>query len=324
MNSDDHDHEFQTFFREVKEQIKASGEDVEIDEAEARELFAITRGESLDGETSSDDEESDEEADENGNDKDFMPPDFETFFADIKDEWDITEAEAREMFDSLGTSITDESDDSVVPRSESAPAFAQGPKPVLELEQSIPVFQSARNATQTKEVNLKRGDGMAMELSEQGTKTTIDLIDRETDPKLAVIQEALPGLPLSRAKKVLRTFEKSLNYPSMLELVPILRENMPDHLTSGWLKRRNIRNAEVVLKQAEEEGVVDVPIMNGALQVKTSAGSLDEALAYHEEEFRKNGLVSFDGLLLLSVSFCVFSCSTFRCSNVTTDSNCLQ
>jgi hypothetical protein len=30
--------------------------------------------------------------------------------------------------------------------------------------------------------------------------------------------------------------------------------------------------------------------LNGALQVKTSAGSLDEALAYHEDEFEKNGL----------------------------------
>jgi hypothetical protein len=91
--------------------------------------------------------------------------------------------------------------------------------------------------------------------------------------------------------KVVQAFDKSLGYPSMLELVPILRENMPDHLTSGWLKRRNISNAEAVLEQAKEEDSMDIHILNGALQVKTSAGSLDGALAYHEDAFAKHGLV---------------------------------
>lgn len=277
----DHD-EFQTFFRELKEQIRVSGDEIEFDEDEARELFAITRGEGDSEEVKGSDGELHEEGTAEDDEQDeFAPPDFETFFAEIKDEWGITESEAREMYDSFDTSVAVKGDEPAVLEMEEFNADnATTPKPVLEHEQTRAEPGTPVEVRQSKEIELG-----------QDADTTTDLWDGETNTKLAAIQEALPGLPQSRVKKVLRTFEKSLNYPSMLELVPILRENMPDHLTSGWLKRRNIRNAEVVLQQAEEEDVVDVPIMNGALQVKTSAGSLDEALAYHEEEFEKNGLV---------------------------------
>jgi hypothetical protein len=118
-------------------------------------------------------------------------------------------------------------------------------------------------------------------------------VSEEDEPnfKVAALKEALPGLPRKRAVKLVRVFEKNLGYPSMLELVPILRENMPDHITLGWLKRRNLRNADFVLEQAKEEESMDVHILNGTLQVKTSAGSLDGALAYHEDEFDKHGMV---------------------------------
>lgn len=236
----------------------------------------MTRGEEVDGSSGSDDEA----AGDGTSKDDFTLPDFESFFAEIRDEWDITEAEAREMYDSFDGPPDEKggSDGPVVAMEKSKTFDAAASKPVLELERNMEAPEAIQGGA-----DLQLG---------QNVEAQLEVRDPESNPKLVAIQEALPGLPASRARKVLRTFEKSLNYPSMLELVPILRENMPDHLTSGWLKRRNIRNAEVVLQQAQEEDVVDVPIMNGALQVKTSAGSLDEALAYHEEEFEKNDLVS--------------------------------
>ena len=221
------------------------------------------------------------------------PPDFETFLADIKDEWDISETDAREMYESFDSSGNETSKSTGTNDRMPSVIGNAASTSVLELERTV-----VDDTTSSREVRHTNRS----QIISQETKSSIRMMDSETDAKLAAIQEALPGFPLSRAKKVVRTFEKSLNYPSMLELVPILRENMPDHLTTGWLKRHNIRNAEVALQQAEAEGLVDVPIMNGALQVKTSAGSLDEALAYHEDEFEKNGMVR------LSFHCCLTKC----------------
>jgi len=260
----------------------------------------------MDDVADSGDDVDDEGTSEDDEQEDFTPPDFESFYADIKDEWDVSEAEARELYDSIDTSGGDKDDGLVAASEKSAPASSTVPKPVLELERSmLEPMETVRSKEALSEHDIER----IMNLSEQDAEAAMGLQDGETNAKLAAIQEALPGLPLSRAKKVLRTFEKSLNYPSMLELVPILRENMPDHLTAGWLKRRNVRNAEVVLQQAEEEGVVDVPIMNGALQVKTSAGSLDQALACHEDEFEKNGLVRLLRMMIDVVCFIALALS---------------
>jgi hypothetical protein len=287
---DEKDYEFQSFVRQLKDQIKLSGDEIEFDENEAREVFALTRGEFEDeNHAVADNSNSVYDSTGNSSQGNVTPPDFETFLADIKDEWDISETDAREMYESFDfpgneTSKSTGTNDRVPSAIDNAAS-----SPVLELERAVlDATTSSRGMKQTIE-----SQEMSLEI-----KSSVRMMDSDTNAKLAAIQEALPGLPLSRAKKVVRAFEKSLNYPSMLELVPILRENMPDHLTTGWLKRHNIRNAEVALQQAEAEGLVDVPIMNGALQVKTSAGSLDEALAYHEDAFEKNGVVRLLSLLL--------------------------
>lgn len=278
--------EFQTFIRDLKEQIKISGNEIEFDEGEARELFALTRGE-LDDEDVVGTENNFEDGGSKAVDEEdnVTPPDFETFFTEIKDEWGISETEAREMYDSFDSSEGEMNESPATNHEMSSAVNVVPPMPVREVEQPMVSY-----GTSSLEVTPTNQAGMLTR--EAGT--SINLVESQPDAKLAAIQEALPGFPESRAKKVLRTFEKSLNYPSMLELVPILRENMPDHLTAGWLKRRNIRNAEVALQQAETEGVVDIYVMNGALQVKTSTGSLDGALTCHEDEFKKNGLVRYE------------------------------
>ncbi len=110
--------------------------------------------------------------------------------------------------------------------------------------------------------------------------------------KIRDLQRALPGLPISRLRKVTKAFESTLGYPSILTLVPILRESLPDHLTSGRLKRMNTSNANFVLQKAEEYRVVDISLLNSMLQVKTSASSLDDAESFHRDEFRRHNLVS--------------------------------
>lgn len=119
-------------------------------------------------------------------------------------------------------------------------------------------------------------------------------VDEEDYEKLLVLEEALPGLPVSRLKAIVKAFDSTLVNPSLLSLVPILRETMPDHITSGWLKRKNSATAEFVLEQAKSNDLVNAPLLNGMLQVKTSAGSLDEAERFHEEEFNKHRMVRND------------------------------
>jgi hypothetical protein len=240
---------------------------VDFTEEEAHEMFAITKKQDVGGV----DIVHDKDAPDDNEYEDFIPPaDFETFYAEIKNEWDVTEAEARELYDSMDKQgREDRPDDTTNKTTEEEP----------DEERGIAVADPA-SATSKKESQVA-----------DSVETSIDIWEDEAAFKLATLQQALPGLPRKRAMKVVQVFDKSLGYPSMLELVPILRENMPDYLTSGWLKRRNISNAEAVLEQAREENSMDIHILNGALQVKTSAGSLDDAIAYHEDAFDEHGLV---------------------------------
>jgi hypothetical protein len=117
-------------------------------------------------------------------------------------------------------------------------------------------------------------------------------LNETNDPVIAELQLALPGMPMARLEGIRDTFEKSLNSPSILELVPLLRENMPDFISPAWLRKKNLQNASYVMQRAEEEKTVDLHMLNGMLEVKTSAGSIDAALAYHNEEFSRHGQVS--------------------------------
>lgn len=102
------------------------------------------------------------------------------------------------------------------------------------------------------------------------------------------LQAILPGMPVTRLRRIRKAFKSTLQTPSVLSLVPLLREKMPDFVSSGWLKEINIRNAEFVLDQLREDGNLDTPILNTALQVHANAGNIDKALQVYEEEFTTN------------------------------------
>jgi hypothetical protein len=125
--------------------------------------------------------------------------------------------------------------------------------------------------------------------------------DREID-MIEQLKLALPGLPMRRIVKIVKVYNSTLGTPSMLSLLPILRETMPDHLSVKWLRKVNRQNAEFVLQKAIENGTVDRPILDTMLQVKSTSGALDGTIEFYEEQYRKQKMVS-----RLPLSFCMNS-----------------
>lgn len=74
----------------------------------------------------------------------------------------------------------------------------------------------------------------------------------------------------------------------MLQLVPILRENMPPVCLPGWLKRKNRHDAQTALLQAEKEGLVDLHVLNNFLEMEATMGSIDRVLEFHDKEFKRH------------------------------------
>jgi len=102
----------------------------------------------------------------------------------------------------------------------------------------------------------------------------------------------LYGLPKSRVDKVRDEFKLNLGTPSMIRLVPLLRENMPDVIDKEWLVEKNLRDANVVMNIAKDERVIDSNLMNSMLQVYAKSSRFDEALEFYEHEFKAMNQVS--------------------------------
>ena len=154
--------------------------------------------------------------------------------------------------------------------------------------------------SQTNELNdlTRQDDGISgieeksKSLNNHASNKALADLDPGQISKIEDLQSILPGMPLGRLRKILDAYEKTLGHPSMLTLVPILRETMPDYLSSGRLKRSNKLNADFALQKASEDGIVDSSLLNSMLEVKANAGSLNEALEYREIQFAKHKLVS--------------------------------
>jgi len=100
----------------------------------------------------------------------------------------------------------------------------------------------------------------------------------------------LQGMPKQRIAKIKEEFLNVLGTPSMLRLVPILRENMPEFMTTGWLKKKNLTDAQIVMRKAKADGVVDIHILNNMLEVMTTHGNLGAAVDFHEEKYAEKGM----------------------------------
>ena len=131
--------------------------------------------------------------------------------------------------------------------------------------------------------------GYEVDTTSNGTLNRLDSVELSRIQDLRMV---LPGMPLHRIKNVLKAYDMTLGHPSMLTLIPLLREVMPDYVSHGWLKRNNKQNADFALQKASDDGIVDSPLLNAMLEVKANSGSLNEAIEYHEKQFAKHKQVS--------------------------------
>jgi hypothetical protein len=299
--------------KEVLEEAAKNGEDLELSEKDARELFNMMQEEfsGTDGSNEADDlfdeswdsdEDSDEDSDKDSDD----PPTFggdgsedseeaiEQVMEGLEQEFSFDEdlSGFSEMVDDA-SNTSNEPDNLGVGYNDDTPAWKTTDIPVAKDPSHL--VAASRSTSHSgpgdlSEESVQDARQMPMSLLE-ADDSVLSEYDEEEREKIQDLQAALPGIPLSRVKKILKAFKTSLGYPSMMVLTPILRETMPNYVSSGWLKKMNLRNAEFVLQKAAEDGPVDQGILNTMLQVKTSASSLDEAVKFHEEEYRKHKLV---------------------------------
>lgn len=109
--------------------------------------------------------------------------------------------------------------------------------------------------------------------------------EKTVDAELDELRRFLPTFSERRIRKIRNVFRRALGDPSLLDLVPLVRERMPDYITSTWLKQASALTARYVVNKASEEGLVDVHMLNGVLEIEALSGSLDRALEFYESEF---------------------------------------
>jgi hypothetical protein len=202
---------------------------------------------------------------------------FDTFFDEQKDEW-------REQGVELGDIEANEGTQESLSASTGQPSYA------TERTTTGQTIQAMDNETWSEGERFK---GLAQKEGATFTETIEVLDDAEVDMRerqLDYLREALPAFPDNRLVKIQKTFNKSLGDPSLLELTSIVRERMPDYITSTWLKQMGSLTARYVMHAASQDGLVDVHMLNGVLELDTSSGSLDRALEFHQTQFTSQGL----------------------------------
>mmetsp|Transcript_33132 Transcript_33132/g.80065 ORF Transcript_33132/g.80065 Transcript_33132/m.80065 type:complete len:1146 (+) Transcript_33132:74-3511(+) len=248
---------------------------------------------------------------------------FEAFYAELQEEViegggspdDLSEEEARELFDMMQKEFSNMSDDDLERAMMSnaelgEEAFFQSSEVDNDRNEEVDniVGEEEEVAVTHNDETLQMTDGAAAEDIESQEQASIalheSLDEAALDPlrqiaelegvseddklKLMHLQEALPGMPINRLRRVLNAYKSTLSYPSLLSLVPILRETMPDHVSMGYLRRMNTATADFAFQKAEEDRVVNKELLNSMLLVKTNSGSLNGALAFHSDMYRKH------------------------------------
>ncbi|KAL3945506.1 MAG: hypothetical protein SGBAC_000405 [Bacillariaceae sp.] len=248
---------------------------------------------------------------------------FEAFYTELQEEAvkdggspdDLSKEEAWELFDMMQQEFSnmtnDELERAIMSNAEQGDAafFQPSESDSDKNEEAANVVgEDAEVAVTNNDEKLRMADGATAEDIESHDQTSVTLHDSldeasldarrqiaelegysEDDKfKLMDLQEALPGMPINRLRRVLKAYKSTLSYPSLLALVPILREKMPDHVSMGYLKRMNTATADFAFQKAEEDRVVNKELLNSMLLVKTNSGSLNDAIAFHSDMYRKH------------------------------------
>lgn len=114
--------------------------------------------------------------------------------------------------------------------------------------------------------------------------------DFEQDYQIERLRELLPHFSERRLVKIIECYQRSMGDPSILELIPIVRENMPDYITSTWLKQMSTLTAKFAIQKAAQNELVNAEILNSVLELHTASGSLDRAIEFHQTEFAAQNL----------------------------------
>jgi hypothetical protein len=257
----------------------------------------------------------------------FDENDFASFFADLKqdvaasgvDPSDIDEAEARELFASVYEddelrALIEEEENEINPTVTLASSRnsqvtttsfsnnAHGAFPMaaesrtrstntLEFDSDFQDYETRNELLSREEIDELAADfdsGVSMEDYEMNSDVDIEGFEDIVDPDLEELRALLPAFSNRRLRRVQKAFAKTLGDPSILDLVKISRENMPDYVTNTWLKQMSILTARFVMKQAIDDGLLDIHMLNGVLQLETASGRLDQAVDFHQTQFVAN------------------------------------
>lgn len=244
-----------------------------------------------------------------------MQLDFESFFADLKKDiakeginpGDITEADARELFESIqdddelaklleeGYDEGDYDDElqNVLSSSTSTPHAANGAKPSPTSQSTVTAKLDSgapESPEETQEPGTSEDFDSIFDDALKSTEESVRKLDEDLDPDLEELRAYLPAFSDRRLLQVHRAFAKNLGDPSLLDLIRVSRETMPDFVTNTWLKQMSILTARFVMQHAIDEGLLDIHMLNGVLQLETSLGRLSSALEFHQTAYKKNGL----------------------------------
>ena len=255
---------FEKFVGLLKKEIKDSGDDLTFTDVEARELYEM-----MDGKINMF-EEDEGSLDNFVGDSDPSKEDHIPSTA-LDDE----EKELMQLMKSMGMDVSADATDS---------------SNWLGEEENEDNLESVEDDNEDETERVLSPAASVDKITSSNDMMTAHPVHSGRDYMVEELQTILPGMPERRLRLVAKEFRSNLGYPSLLTLTPLLRENMPERVTSAWLQRKNVQNASFVMQKATEDGIVDVHMMNGMLQVECSTGSIDRALACHEVRFEQVGL----------------------------------
>jgi hypothetical protein len=220
--------------------------------------------------------------------------DFDNFFDELKDEW----REQGVKLDGFEDSLPGEDQQSSDAFTAASSSSHSRPTPQAvhtaekrETNQFVHDVESAGSSRDTRLSSLSLHKGSFIEGSFTETVEVLDEAEMDVrELQMVYLKEMLPAFSEKRLSKIQKSFHKSLGDPSLLELIPVVRERMPDYITSTWLKQMGGLTARFVMQKAFQDGEVDVHMLNGVLELDTSSGSLDRALEFHKTQFEVHGL----------------------------------
>ena len=296
---------FALFFADLQTEVAESEED-QVTEEEARELFLLMKDEfnevmstdledlglqgmsmasvpGIDGET-------------NENPMSVTEPQRE--FSSTSD---VDAVGAKGQRTDIEKSVSDDgmaSLQGLSPRIQQAPTYSGG---ASNVSPAISSNDQAVGTVEADEFWSQITDELGMDtFSADGKQETVlnevveqsdhDIGSLQSDFYVEELRKVLPTFSDKRLRRIKRAFMTSLSDPSLLDLVPLVRERMPDYITATWLKQMSAMTARFVLYKAVQEDVVDTHVLNGVLELVAAAGSLDRALEFYETEFDSAGL----------------------------------